>query len=53
MNEAITAELDFAYSKFKARIKPTYVPIGWICSGAVNLAIIPKIITLECFRYFI
>ena len=30
MNEAITAELDFASTKFKARIKPTYVPKGWI-----------------------
>lgn len=30
MNEAITAELDFASTKFKARIKPTYVPMGWI-----------------------
>jgi hypothetical protein len=30
MNEAITAELGFASTKFKARIKPTYVPMGWI-----------------------
>ena len=30
MNEAITSELDFASTKFKARIKPTYVPKGWI-----------------------
>jgi hypothetical protein len=30
MNEAITAELDFASTKFKAQIKPTYVPMGWI-----------------------
>ena len=30
MNEAITAELDFASTKFKARIKPTYCAMGWI-----------------------
>ena len=30
MNEAITAELDFASTKFKARIKPTYRAMGWI-----------------------
>ena len=30
MNEAITAELGFASTKFEARIKPTYVPMGWI-----------------------
>ena len=30
MSDAITSELDFASTKFKARIKPTYVPMGWI-----------------------
>jgi len=30
MSEAITAELDFASTKFKARIKPTYRAMGWI-----------------------
>ena len=30
MNEAITAELDFASTKFKVRIKPTYRAMGWI-----------------------
>jgi len=30
MGEAITAELGFVSTKFKARIKPTYVPMGWI-----------------------
>ena len=30
MNKAITSELDFASTKFKARIKLTYRPMGWI-----------------------
>jgi hypothetical protein len=30
MSEAITAELDFASTKFKARIEPTYRAMGWI-----------------------
>jgi hypothetical protein len=30
MNEAITAELDFASTEFKVRIKPTYRAMGWI-----------------------
>jgi hypothetical protein len=30
MNEAITAELGFASTKFKARIDPTYRAMGWI-----------------------
>jgi hypothetical protein len=30
MSDAIASELDFASNKFKARINPTYVPMGWI-----------------------
>ena len=30
MSDAITSELDFASTKFKARIKPTYRAMGWI-----------------------
>jgi hypothetical protein len=30
MSGAIASELGFASTKFKARIKPTYVPMGWI-----------------------
>ena len=30
MNDAITTELGFASEKFKARVKPTYIPMGWI-----------------------
>ena len=30
MNDAITAELDFASTKFKVRIKPKYRAMGWI-----------------------
>ena len=30
MSEAISSELSFTSKKFKARVKPTYIPMGWI-----------------------
>jgi len=30
MSDAITTELGLASDKFKARVKPTYIPMGWI-----------------------